>query len=165
MKNIAIALSALFIASSAWAGAKSDAGPHAKLESVAPYPAAEKGQIRQVIYLPPQQNEERYKVELLIGKTLERDCNRVMLGAETEQRTLEGWGYDYLVVKRLTPPASTQMMCADKRKHREFIAANLQQGLLRYNSKLPIVVYTPADVEVKYRLWQADPAIADAVKQ
>ncbi|MDU3076465.1 MAG: ecotin family protein, partial [Mixta calida] len=61
--------------------------------------------------------------------------------------------------------ASTQMMCADKRKHREFIAANLQQGLLRYNSKLPIVVYTPADVEVKYRLWQADPAIADAVKQ
>lgn len=62
MKNIAISLSALFIASSAWAGAKSDAGPHAKLESVAPYPAAEKGQIRQVIYLPPQQNEERYKV-------------------------------------------------------------------------------------------------------
>ncbi|AUX94047.1 serine protease inhibitor ecotin [Mixta gaviniae] len=165
MKKIAIALSALFIAASAYAGTTPAQSSHASLESVAPYPAAEKGQVRQVIYLPPQQHEDRYKVELLIGKTLERDCNRVMLGAETEQRTLEGWGYDYLVVKRLSPPASTQMMCPDKRTRREFVAAHLPQGLQRYNSKLPIVIYTPADVEVKYRLWQADPAISDAIKQ
>jgi ecotin len=26
-------------------------------------------------------------------------------------------------------------------------------SLLRYNSKLPIVVYTPENIDVKYRVW------------
>ena len=29
--------------------------------------------------------------------------------------------------------------------------------LIRYNSKLPIVVYAPEGVEVQYRVWKADP--------
>ena len=28
--------------------------------------------------------------------------------------------------------------------------------LLRYNSRLPLVVYVPDGVEVRYRLWRAD---------
>lgn len=35
--------------------------------------------------------------------------------------------------------------------------------MLRYNSKLPIVVYTPENVEVKYRIWKAEDKIQDAV--
>ena len=27
--------------------------------------------------------------------------------------------------------------------------------MLRYNSKLPIVLYVPKDVEVRYRVWSA----------
>lgn len=50
------------------------------LEKIAPYPKAEKGMKRQVIQLPPQQDESAYKVELLIGQTLEVDCNRHRLG-------------------------------------------------------------------------------------
>lgn len=166
MKMKAILLSALCITVSACAQQPKTADEHPALESVAPYPAAEKGQVRQVIWLPQQQNEENYKVELLIGKTLEVDCNRHMMGAQLEQQTLKGWGYDYYVVKSLTPPASTRMACIDNSKHQAFVAANIgAHSLQRYNSKLPMVIYTPADVQVKYRLWQADSAISAAVTQ
>lgn len=166
MKMKAILLTALYISVSACAQQAKTADEHPALESVAPYPAAEKGQVRQVIWLPPQQNEENYKVELLIGKTLEVDCNRHMMGAQLEQQTLKGWGYDYYVVKSLTPPASTRMACSDNSKHQAFVAASIgAHGLQRYNSKLPMVIYTPADVQVKYRLWQADSAINEAVNQ
>jgi ecotin len=167
MKFKTLMLSALFIAMAANANdMQKAASADRPLNAVAPYPAAEKGQVRQVIYLPQQAHEDRYKVELLIGKTLEVDCNRHMLGAEIEQKTLEGWGYDYFVVNKLSPPAATMMMCKDKTTRKEFIAANLgQHSLLRYNSKLPIVVYTPADVQVKYRLWQADETVNEAVEK
>ncbi|HFK7189105.1 TPA: ecotin family protein, partial [Serratia odorifera] len=35
----------------------------------------------------------------------------------------------------------------------------------RYNSRLPIVVYVPQDVEVKYRVWQAAETVNSAVKK
>ena len=35
-------------------------------------------------------------------------------------------------------------------------------GLLRYNSKLPLVVYVPEGVEVKYRLWSTEPELVVA---
>ena len=38
-------------------------------------------------------------------------------------------------------------------------------GMLRYNSKLPIVVYTPANIDVKYRIWRADETIGAAVER
>lgn len=42
---------------------------------------------RQVIQLPQQQDESALKVELLIGQTLEVDCNRHRLGGQLESRT------------------------------------------------------------------------------
>ena len=36
-------------------------------------------------------------------------------------------------------------------------------GMLRYNSKLPIVVYTPDNVDVKYRIWKAEEKINNTV--
>lgn len=38
-------------------------------------------------------------------------------------------------------------------------------AMLRYNSKLPIVVYTPDNVEVKYRIWKAGETIGNAVER
>jgi len=38
-------------------------------------------------------------------------------------------------------------------------------AMQRYNSRLPIVVYVPQGVDVKYRVWQADAKLQDSVKK
>lgn len=134
------------------------------LEKIAPFPKAEQGMKRQVIQLPQQQDESALKVELMIGQTLEVDCNRHRLGGQLESKTLEGWGYDYYVFDKVTSPVSTMMACPDGKKEKKFITAYLgDNSLLRYNSKLPIVVYTPENVDVKYRVWKADETVGQAV--
>lgn len=136
------------------------------LEKVAPYPQAEKGMKRQVITLPEQKDESGYKVELLIGQTLEVDCNQHRLGGELESKTLQGWGYDYYVFDKVTSPASTMMACPDGKKTQKFVTAWLgDDALVRYNSKLPIVVYTPENIDVKYRIWKAEDSVQNAEKR
>lgn len=163
MKTIVPAvLLAAFASTSAWA-ATSDASTQ-PLEKIAPYPKAEKGMKRQVIQLTPQEDESTLKVELLIGQTLEVDCNHHRLGGELASKTLEGWGYDYYVFDKVTSPVSTMMACPNGKKEQKFVTAYLgDAGMVRYNSKLPIVVYTPANVEVKYRIWKAEDKVQDAV--
>ncbi|HCJ6373487.1 serine protease inhibitor ecotin [Citrobacter sp. RHBSTW-00671] len=163
MKTIVPAvLLAAFASTSAWA-TTTDASAQ-PLEKVAPYPKADKGMKRQVIQLTPEKDESTLKVELLIGQTLEVDCNKHRLGGELDSKTLEGWGYDYYVFDKVTSPVSTMMACPDGKKEKKFITAYLgEDGMLRYNSKLPIVVYTPENVEVKYRIWKAEDKIQDAV--
>lgn len=165
MKNapkFAIALiAAACVSTSAFASKTPKEQP---LEKVAPYPKADKGMKRQVIQLPAQQDEANFKVELLIGKTLEVDCNQHRLGGQLESKTLEGWGYDYYVFDKVTSPVSTMMACPDGKKEKKFVTAYLgDNSLLRYNSKLPIVVYTPENVEVKYRVWKGEETVGQAV--
>ncbi|EPZ2455217.1 serine protease inhibitor ecotin [Citrobacter youngae] len=163
MKTIVPAvLLAAFASTSVWA-TTTDASAQ-PLEKVAPYPKADKGMKRQVIQLTPEKDESTLKVELLIGQTLEVDCNKHRLGGELDSKTLEGWGYDYYVFDKVTSPVSTMMACPDGKKEKKFITAYLgEDGMLRYNSKLPIVVYTPENVEVKYRIWKAEDKVQDAV--
>ena len=117
------------------------------LEKVAPYPQAEKGMKRQVIQLPAQQDEANFKVVLLIDRHW-KDCNQHRLWS-TESKPCNG--HDYYVFDKVMSPVSTMMLARTVRK-KKFVTAYLgDHSLLRYNSKLPIVVYTPENVDVKYR--------------
>ncbi len=127
----------------------------ASLKDVAPYPEAEKGFTRQVIHLPAQTDESAYKLEVLAGKTLKVDCNRQRLGGSLEEHTLQGWGYPYYRLEKVSGPASTLMACPDGKKTDAFVPVIGDGFLLRYNSKLPVVVYVPEGVEVRYRVWSA----------
>ncbi|MGL4667579.1 MAG: serine protease inhibitor ecotin [Saezia sp.] len=125
------------------------------LKELSAFPAAEAGKTRQVIVLPELENEYDAKVELIIGKEIEVDCNRHFFGGNIEEKDLQGWGYSYWVLDELKGPMGTLMACPDSAtKTKSFVSMNTS-GLLRYNSKLPIVVYVPEGVEVKYRIWQA----------
>ncbi|AFJ46822.1 serine protease inhibitor ecotin [Shimwellia blattae] len=162
MKAITTSLCGLLLASTSALAVDQNA----PLSKVAPFPAAEKGMVRQVIYLPQQPDESLLKVELMPGKTLDVDCNRHILGGQFEEKDLQGWGYTYYQLTKVSSPASTMMACPDKTTTRKFVQVNTGgKGLIRYNSKLPVVVYTPENVELKYRIWRADEALQDAVKK
>jgi len=119
------------------------------------FPQAVAGQQRHVLSLPPLDNEDAVKVELLIGQTKTIDCNHQTLGGQLEERTAEGWGYNYYVLPEVRGGASTMMGCPPGSEREAFVPLP-QQTLVRYNSRLPIVIYTPENVEVRYRLWRAD---------
>jgi ecotin len=134
---------------------------------LAPFPAAEAGMQRFVVRVPPVSDDDARRVQLLVGRTIEVDCNRHALGgAPVQRRTVPGWGYDYLVVPALGPVASTRMACPPSEpRRREFVSAHLPDlDSLRYNPRLPLVIYAPAGAEVRYRIFQAGPEQAAAAE-
>jgi ecotin len=54
------------------------------------------------------------------------------------------------------------MACPGEEKRTAFVAVNLEDPLLRYNSKLPVVIYVPEGFSVRYRTWSADGTARDA---
>ncbi len=102
-------------------------GAWAQTDDLKPFPAPAAGMQRFVIRLPavPQPND--HKVEVMVGKTLQVDCNRQMFSAKVTQKVAQGWGFPYYVVGQLKGPASTMMACPpDAPKHEEFVRAKLR---------------------------------------
>ena len=128
------------------------------------FPPAEEGMVRYVIDLPTQEDEAEWRVELLIGTTVQTDAaNRYFFAGTLETETIEGWGFDRHILRKLGPMAGTLMAVdPDAPKVDRFITLGGEPRLLRYNSRLPLVVYVPGGVEVRYRFWRADVDIATA---
>jgi ecotin len=121
-----------------------------------PYPPAEEGYKRMVIHLQPLADEDNNKVEIMVGKTLKVDCNKHWFIGHLSEEIAKGWGFTYFILKLVTGPTSTLMACPPGQKeHEAFVQVRSDQGLVRYNSKLPVVVYVPNDFEVHYRIWTA----------
>jgi len=121
------------------------------------FPAADPGMARYVLHLPKQDDESDFKVELIVGKTVAVDQgNRYFFAGRIEQETIGGWGYPRYIVRELGPMAGT-LMAIDPGLPRvsRFVPLGGERYLIRYNSRLPIVVYAPAGVEIRYRVWSA----------
>jgi ecotin len=135
-------------------------------DGMKPYPPPEEGVRRLVFQVPPLENEDDRKVEIMIGRTMEVDCNRVVMGGDLEQRTARGWGFPYYVLEAPGPAASTRMACPPGTEKRQaFVQVQGEGFLRRYNSKLPMVVYLPDGFEVRYRVWSAGPEVGEAIPQ
>ena len=118
---------------------------------------AQEGMQRFVIALPHKERgeEDDFKVELIVGREMLTDgVNRVRLGSAIEPRTLEGWGYTVYEVTGPSETISTLMAPPEGApKVKAFVTAAPLH--VRYNSRLPIVVYVPSGYEVRYRIWSA----------
>lgn len=122
------------------------------------FPPAGEGMSRFVITLPEQPDEDLLKVQLLVGKTVKLDPqNRYFFGGRLESETIARWGYERYVLKSLGPMAGT-LMAVDPNdpKVDRFITLGGEPQLHRYNSRLPLMVYVPNGVEVRYRIWRGD---------
>ena len=121
------------------------------------FPPAEEGMVRYVLQVPKQDDESVFKVELMVGKTVAVDeVNTYFFGGQIEKETIKGWGYPRYTIKRLGPMGGTlKAVDPTKPKVDRFITLSGEPYLIRYNSRLPIVVYVPEGVEVRYRIWKA----------
>ena len=121
------------------------------------FPQAEEGMERLVIELPHKERgeEDSFKVELIPGKEMLTDgINQVRMGLSLKAVNLKGWGYTYYEVEGKPMMMSTLIgVPAGTKKVKRFVSG--KPTLIRYNSRLPIVIYVPKGTEVRYRIWEA----------
>ncbi len=125
------------------------------------YPPAKEGMVRHVLFLDAQEDESLYQVELIVGKTIETDGvnSYSFMGGGIEEKDVKGWGFPMYVVPKdaFDRLASTLIgVRGDVKPVQKFVplSGEGRPYMVRYNSKLPVVVYVPAGGEVKYRIWQ-----------
>lgn len=125
------------------------------LSKLEPYPTAAEGYVRQVIWLAEQPDEQQLKVELVLGINQETDCNIQRFSGQLHKHEVQGWGYSFYELTDVKGPLSTMMACPEGSNRVDFIPVYSENTFIRYNSKLPLVVYTPKNVELRYRIWSA----------
>jgi ecotin len=130
-------------------------------ENIKAFPPAGEGMVRHVLQLPKQDDESAYKVELIVGRMVQVDAgNKYFFSGKIEAETVKGWGFPCYNVSALGQMAGTLMAIdPDAPKVNRFITLGGEPYLIRYNSRLPVVVYAPEGVEVRYRLWSAEPEL------
>jgi len=123
-------------------------------EDIKMFPKAEKEQIQKIIRLEPKVNENDYMVEIMIGKkTMTDGCNNYFLMGKLHERNLDGWGYNYYQFETKGDVGSTMMGCINSQAVEKVVYAPSEK--VRYNSRLPLVIYAPKGYEVNYRIWSA----------
>ncbi|MBU2952095.1 serine protease inhibitor ecotin [Tamlana agarivorans] len=142
---------------------KEDAMPKSETvtHDISMYPKANNNQLRHIINLPKTEDDFDFKVEIYAGKMAEVDCNQSTLSGSFKAETVSGWGYSYYNFDTNGQIASTRRMCPDNSKHQAFVQT--QGEIVRYNSKLPIVVYTPKGYEVRYKIWSRNTSEKTAI--
>ncbi|WP_293931451.1 ecotin family protein [Sphingobacterium sp. UBA6645] len=127
------------------------------------FPKAEKGYKKMVIEVPYSDRDASKRIEFSVGKYMEVDgCNHYGLQGETEVKDLQGWGYQYYIFKTNGDVISTQMGCPDLPKRNLFVSAAPTN--LRYNGKMPIVIYVPEEYSVQFKIFTTTDEIYQAAE-
>ncbi|OJU90407.1 MAG: hypothetical protein BGO13_15410 [Burkholderiales bacterium 66-5] len=151
-RRLVLLLGAAALAACAQQPMANTSNPDAAKELKA-FPSEMAGHRRYVIELPQLPDEAEHKLELIGGKTTQVDCNSRGMDGRFEAREVQGWGYSYWVFGSQGRVLSTMMMCPPGSARPGFVQA--EPLLVRYNSKLPVVVFVPEGFELRWRIWQA----------
>ncbi|RXP55789.1 ecotin [Lutibacter sp. HS1-25] len=116
------------------------------------FPKANEGYKLVYIALEPKDNESDFQIEVYAGKNAIVDCNKHSLMGQFTEENLSGWGYNYYQFVSNGKLRSTLMACPDSDTSEKFVISISK--MIPYNSKLPIVIYVPDTVEVKYKIWE-----------
>lgn len=122
------------------------------IKNLKPYPLTIDTLERHVIFLDQKNDESLYKVEIFAGKNMEVDCNLHRLTGNFKEGVVDGWGYGYYTFNTNEHVLSTMMACPAP-KTVKFVSG--ESTLTRYNSRLPLVVYLPKGMSLKYKIWTA----------
>lgn len=136
------------------------------LDDLKIFPKPDKNQIRWVIKLPKKQQESLNKVEIIPGKVSETDaCNYYNLSGQLQNKELtnESSGLSYYVFNTDGTIITTLMACLDDKITRKFVSGETK--IVSYNSQLPIVIYTPKDIKIQYRILQGDKKTQYAIEK
>lgn len=120
------------------------------------YPNATEGMERKVIFLPhiERGEDQHLQVEILVGRMMETDgINSYQLGGKLHERNISGWGFTYYEVEGALRDANSTLIGGPTNKAQRFVTG--PRLLVRYNSRLPLVVMVPKGCELRWRIWKA----------
>ena len=113
-------------------------------------------------------NPHDWRVQLLVGKNVDLDCNNSWLSGPSLRMQLlpEASAKALFVVNGPLVVMKTRMACPpDQPRQRSFLSLGKQPYLVPYNVSWPIVVDLPAGAELRWRLWKAETRQLEAVKR
>lgn len=117
------------------------------------FPEPKEGYKQVIIDLQSKKNEDVLKLEIIVGKNAKVDkCNQFFLAGDLKSQDLKGYGYTYYNFISDGTIAGTKKGCMDNELIEKFITG--QPKIIDYNSKIPVVIYVPNDMEVQYRFWK-----------
>ena len=143
---------------------------------LSPYPQPAPGQRRWVIQLPGllppspagvvTSDPHTWRVQLVVGQEMPVDCNIHRISGQLQASDLPGWGYP---IYRLEGPNAGQsiaslMACPPGQPRRQsFVTLAAEPFLVPYNVSLPIVVYLPQSLQLRWRVWRPMEALQPAL--
>lgn len=138
------------------------------------YPAPAAGERRWVIQLPgvlpptqdpalsPQPRD--WRVQLLVGQLAQIDCNQHSFSGRLRHWRLADDKPMVFRVDNVGPMASTRMACPPGQPRRQaFVTMAGKPYVVPYEVSHPIVVYVPAALQLRWRLWKAEHQSRDAL--
>lgn len=128
-------------------------GPVDMSVTMKPFPKPHPNDARLVIRLPKRHNENTLLVRVTPGKNTMVDCNTGSYSGQLETKNIEGWGYDFHVLKTDGKIMSTLMACPANSKRMGFVPVAAAQQTLPYNSRMPLVYYVPKGFTVRYEVF------------